>query len=325
MYYDNSKMLSHNMLFNYVVGSRGGGKTFNAKEWCIRDFVKTGKQFIWVRRYKTEFQRIKQFFADIAFKFPDLKMEVKGSQFIINDKVAGWAIPLSTSKKEKSTAFPDVNKIIYDEFIIDVGTYHYLKNEVEIFLEFYETVARIRDDVRVMFISNAITMINPYFTYFGIKMKEGAKFTKGMGWIVEMYSNDEFRAKKRETRFGKMIDNTEYGAYNIDNKFLRDSDEFIERPSGDLRYWCTILYNGVDYGVWFSPSKGTVYVSRKHDLSAGNRFCFTTDDHQPNVLLLKSVKYLKVIRRIKEAYELSLVRFDELKTKAAFYDYMKLL
>jgi len=46
--------LTHNVLFNVIVGNRGGGKTYGAKEWAIDNFIKTGEQFGYIRRYKDD-------------------------------------------------------------------------------------------------------------------------------------------------------------------------------------------------------------------------------------------------------------------------------
>ena len=48
-YYDISTLLSYNKILNFIIGQRGGGKTFGAKKWCINDFLKKENQFIWVR------------------------------------------------------------------------------------------------------------------------------------------------------------------------------------------------------------------------------------------------------------------------------------
>lgn len=40
MYWNPNKTLSYNKLFNFIVGSRGGGKSFGAKDLCIRRFLK---------------------------------------------------------------------------------------------------------------------------------------------------------------------------------------------------------------------------------------------------------------------------------------------
>ena len=126
-----------------IIGMRGGGKTYDAKYWCITDFLKNGKQAVWVRRYDTELTGqgkdtgcIATFFKDIKKdkrllkKYPDLKLETQGYFAYINGKPAIEFIPLSTAHSRKSNSFPDTNKIIFDEFLIDTGKAHYLKNEV---------------------------------------------------------------------------------------------------------------------------------------------------------------------------------------------------
>ena len=64
MYWDIGKPLSYNALFNFIVGARGTGKTYGFKQWAIKDFLKTGAQFVYVRRYKQEMKDIKNFFLN---------------------------------------------------------------------------------------------------------------------------------------------------------------------------------------------------------------------------------------------------------------------
>lgn len=40
MYYDINKTLSYNTLFNFVVGPRGAGKTYDGKKRAISNFLK---------------------------------------------------------------------------------------------------------------------------------------------------------------------------------------------------------------------------------------------------------------------------------------------
>ena len=42
MYWDISKSLSYNCLFNFIVGARGVGKSYGAKDFAIRNFIKKG-------------------------------------------------------------------------------------------------------------------------------------------------------------------------------------------------------------------------------------------------------------------------------------------
>lgn len=86
-YYNRQGILSYNKLFNFIVGSRGVGKSFNMKEWCIKDFLENNAQFIYIRRYKPELRKgVKTFFNDISKNFPNVEFKTKGYDFYINGK-----------------------------------------------------------------------------------------------------------------------------------------------------------------------------------------------------------------------------------------------
>ena len=59
IYYDMSKLLSFNKFLNISIGARGLGKSYAAKRWAINNWLKNKKQFVYIRRYKTEFNNIK--------------------------------------------------------------------------------------------------------------------------------------------------------------------------------------------------------------------------------------------------------------------------
>ena len=60
MFWDINKSVSRNCLFNFIVGNRGAGKTYGAKKYVINRFLKTGEQFVYIRRYKEELKKIKE-------------------------------------------------------------------------------------------------------------------------------------------------------------------------------------------------------------------------------------------------------------------------
>ena len=171
-YYNLQRVLSFNSLINIIIGERGVGKSYTCKKHVINRFIKKNEQFVYLRRYKTELKSsVPKFFDDIIAnnEFPEAKFKVKNNLFYIDDNIAGYALPLSTANILKSTSFAQVKTIIFDEFIIDKGCYHYLQNEVEQFLDIIETIARLRD-VRVFMLGNAISITNPYFTYFDLTL-----------------------------------------------------------------------------------------------------------------------------------------------------------
>ncbi len=120
IFYNYNRIRSYNALFNFIISNRGGGKTYGAKKMCINNFLKRKEQFVYVRRYKSEIKEVRDnFFSDISQEFQDHELTVNGSKIYIDGEIAGYFIPLSVSQKYKSTAYPFVTTIVYDEFIID--------------------------------------------------------------------------------------------------------------------------------------------------------------------------------------------------------------
>ena len=81
VYYDYDKLLSRNdWIISFVVTSRGLGKTFGAKVAMLKHFLKTGDEFMYVRRYKTELDSsLATFWSDIQANgfFEDYELKVK--------------------------------------------------------------------------------------------------------------------------------------------------------------------------------------------------------------------------------------------------------
>ena len=176
MYWDIQKPLSYNCLWNFILGMRGGGKTYGSLKYCIEQHLKAKKkgekwEFLYVRRMSTELDKLTKMrggrlFKAVETEFPTHNLKAEGNTLYCDKEIIGYAQSLSTASILKSDAFPNVKMIVFDEFIIDNrGVYHYLKDEVTKFLDLYETVARGRD-VIVLFLSNAVTVTNPYFDYF---------------------------------------------------------------------------------------------------------------------------------------------------------------
>ena len=132
MFYDFNKLLSYNALLNFVIGERGVGKSFGAKKFVINDYLKNGNEFVYIRRYKTELDNAYEgffeqllttgLFTDHKFKIVASKKKV--DKFYCDDQVCGYGVPLSTANILKSASFPKVKTLIFDEFLIDNGTYH---------------------------------------------------------------------------------------------------------------------------------------------------------------------------------------------------------
>lgn len=331
MFYNGGELLSKNRLFNFIIGNRGGGKSYYWKVKCIKDFLRTGKEFIWLRRYNSELKKMNTWFKDIAHEFEGHKLEANKEYIKIDGKIAGYVGALSTSQRLKSVPYPNVNKIVFDEFLIDKGSLRYLPggSEVEVMLELCETIFRMRDDIdnRVIFIGNAISIVNPYFTYFKTKPNLNQRFTLWEDIAIELYTNEVFIAKKKKTRFGRLISNTDYGSYAIENKFLRDNYSFIiERPRKNLVYANTVVYNGQRYGVWLHNGDETfLFVDTIVEKECKRVISMNMEDIDETGKFKKHEGMSGYIHQIKYFFNDGKVYFDNIETKKYFYEVIKAL
>lgn len=325
MWYDKQMLLSHNKIMNMVLSNRGGGKTFHFTRWGIDDFKKTGHQTVWVRRYQTELDEMitnGKFFDAVREYYPNDELTVEGNLGYVNGEVAFYFIALSTSRQLKSNNYPFVNKIIFDEFIIDKGRITYLKAEVEVFLDLYETVARTRDNVRAVLLANSVTVVNPYFLFWNIKPDTNKRFTVKGQVCVELFTDSDFVTMKKRSRFGQLVAGTRYSGYAIDNKWLLDTETFIEDKSPKSEFMLAMKYNGIYYGFWVDYHKGLIYVNRQYDPSSYSLYCLNKDDHEANLLLIKSLSDSKRIQRIVFAFRNGLLRFSDMQVKNQFYEFI---
>ena len=336
MWYSLNDLLSKNRLLSYVIGNRGGGKTFSAQMWAIKDAIKNvdnedcKHKFIWLRRYETEISQIKNNWCskDLRDKFPNNEITTKGKNIYVDGKHVGLMVALSTSQRLKSVDFHDYDKIIFDEFLIDKGSLRYINSEVELYLEFFETVNRLSNRVRGLFVANAITIVNPYFTYFKIKPNTDNRFTMNQHIAIELYKSDEFVKKKKQTKLGQLIQNTEYGDYAIENKFLRDNYSFIaEKPNKNLVYSMTIIYNKTKYGVWvhFGKDTDSLYIDNIIEEKCQRSISITLDDLDEQCKF-KKYEGMKIhVEQLKYMFNEGKIFYNNIQAKKDFFEIIKVL
>lgn len=324
MFYNIAGLLSQRCVFNFVIGNRGGGKTFGGKKLVINRFKRTGAQFVWIRRYRTEIETLSDFWADIRPFFPEDELSQKGDTLYINSEPAGYLIALSTSMQLKSVAYPLVRTVIMDEFIIDKGRLNYLRNEVHVFMELFETIARMRDNVVAIFFGNAISIVNPYFDFFKITPNLQKRYTKKGGICVEFYFNELFIARKEQTAYGKLIKGTSYGDYNMKNKFLRDSDSFIaQRPQTANDKLYQFIFDGEKYALWQDKKYQNFYIDKSFEDNFGEFRTYVSNpvdmvDSDKSMIMFKKNNVLA--KRLIQLIERGDLFFIDQSTKQKFYE-----
>ena len=337
-FYSGKKVLSYGTPFIFSLGNRSTGKTFYWTDRNINRFLEGGHKFIYVRRYDEDLKRVAPtYFNANAFKHPDVEFEVRGNgksgtQLLINKEVAGITIALSLANKFKSVSLPDFDTIVFDEFLPEDG--QYLPTEVSNALSLYQTVARgngksIREDVKFIFIANNVTLNNPYFRELKIRdriqLDTEYSVDSDRAWVVELFNNAVIGNEIASTAFGKMISKTKYGEYAIKSQFYLDDDTFIQKPSGNSRYYCTLIYNDSSYGVYEYTDESLFYISNKTDPNCKAVYALTTKDHRPNYLLLNRNKYNPLFDMLRFAYDNALLRFESADAKWMFLDFMQIV
>lgn len=322
--------LSFNCLYNFIVGNRGGGKTYGAKQYAMKEFFKNGSQFVYVRRSAVELQSsAKYFFADLIQEYEGYTWQYKGGEFSIaeydaaedkvtgNWKVVGYAVNLSTASNRKSISYPKVGTIIFDEFILTpTGRNGYLPDEVRLFLDLYETIARMRD-VKVFFLSNALTVFNPYFIFFHIKIPTNKKMLGRVSGdiLIQMVVNAKYVKAKKETRFGKIIQNTEYEKYAVLNNFLLDDNTMIKKKTGRLNYVCTFQYMDNFFGFYMDYKEQQYYLSKDVDFNQKMVIRTVLNDGKLNPLTMKNRSKLPEIKMMVFSFVEGALYFENQEVK----------
>lgn len=274
-FYNYKNVLSRNAVYNFIVGARGLGKTWGAKHWAIRDAIKNGQQFIYLRRYHTELSTRSTWFADIADEFPDYEFRVQGEYAQMTKRTGdddakkkwvtiGFFIALSKAQSKKSVAYPLVTKIIFDEFIIEKGAIHYLPQEAKAFNDFFSTVDRWRDKTRVLFLANSVSIMNPYFIEYNIRPNDQEFIMSHNGFVCAHFPSGEgFAADVFKTRFGQFIQKTDYAEYSVGNSFSDNNDAMIRPKNSDAKYAFTLETKTGTFSVWIDYRELTYYIQEK--------------------------------------------------------------
>ena len=326
IWYNPDRIISFNALLNLIIGERGVGKTYGLKTRAVRRFINKGKQFAYIRRYETDLAESvgntedNKFFEQIKNEFPNSTFKItknkKVRKLYIDNKICGYALPLSASDSLKSSTYENVDMIIYDEFMLKEGsTQHYLRNEPEIILDLIETIGRLRD-IRVYCIGNAVSSTCPLMAYFDLTLPYNTdiKLFKNGTIAVEYIKNEKYRKVKKASRFGQLIDGTKYGKYAIDNEFITDSKSFIKKKDSNAKFYFILYVNGKTYGVWRDFKNQLMYISNDFDPNCPIKLALNEMDHNESTILAK-VRSNFWFKQIINHYRLARLCFENQNVK----------
>lgn len=229
-YYSLDKILEKNADYNIIFGERSNGKTYASLEYGIKQFVESGynNQTAIVRRWKED---IKGKRAETLYNALESNGRISeltngeytevyyfnGKYYLSNyddnikkhvpfTKPLAYTFALSEMEHDKSTSYPDITTIIFDEFLT---RRYYLPDEFILFMNVLSTIIRQKNNVKIFMLGNTVNKYSPYFTEMGLKhipqMEQGTidiyQFGKGQLTIAVEYADTISKNKESNKYF----------------------------------------------------------------------------------------------------------------------------
>lgn len=196
-FYTLDKIKKEEAQYNVIFGERSNGKTFSVQEEIIKNYATKGKQGGIIRRYFEDFQgnngqamfehmlnndkgNLVEFYTKgewnniyyYSGRWYFCKYDEKNIR-VRDEKPFAHAFALGGQEHYKSTSYPDITTILFDEFMTRG---YYLADEFILFQNILSTIIRYRDDVTIYMLGNTVNKYSPYFKEMDIdisKMKVG--------------------------------------------------------------------------------------------------------------------------------------------------------
>lgn len=231
-YYDLSEILKHNAHYNIIFGERSNGKTYAVLKYGVEQYFKNGKHMGVIRRYQDDLRgkRAQAIFDALVFNGEIEKLS-KGKwtkiiyysqrwymarydeelgKDIKDAEPFAYAFSLTTSEREKSTSYPKITTVLFDEFLTRD---QYLANEFTIFMNMLSTIVRQREDIKIFMLGNTVNKYCPYFQDMGLnhitKQKKGTieTYTYGDSKLKVAVEYSEFAQKSKPSDVYFAFDN----------------------------------------------------------------------------------------------------------------------
>lgn len=186
-FYSLDRVLECKCQYNMIIGERSNGKTFAVLEYLIRRWWEKGEQGAYIRRWKEDYRgkRGSQLFAGheetgkiseitngeydkvkyYAGKWYLARYDEELDKLIAQEEPFCYAFALSDMEHDKSTAYPKVTTVVFDEFLT---RQYYLPDEFVVFMNVLSTIIRHRDNVKIFMLGNTVNKYCPYFKEMGL-------------------------------------------------------------------------------------------------------------------------------------------------------------
>jgi len=179
-FYNLKPLMDMNPDIAVIWGQRSNGKTYQCLQYALKNFKKTGRTFVYVRRWAEDIvvKSMTKLMSplpveDIFGKGYAIKF-YRGAFLLYNEDdteeepiTLGWAVALNQVAHTKSQTFEKAQVIILDEFL-QLKSERVLRDEFDAWEQTVSTIARTQQDMKIFIIGNSICKYSPYFSPYGI-------------------------------------------------------------------------------------------------------------------------------------------------------------
>jgi hypothetical protein len=176
-----------NATYNVIYGERSNGKSYAVLEEILTRYCKYGENGAIIRRWAEDFKgkRGNSIFAplvhnNLVYNLTGgtwegvsyysgrwyLCKEDENGKIIKQEDPFCYAFALTDAEHDKSTSYPKVTTILFDEFL---SRQAYVPDEFVLFMNTLSTIIRYRDDVKIYMLGNTVNQYCPYFNEMGLK------------------------------------------------------------------------------------------------------------------------------------------------------------
>jgi hypothetical protein len=175
----------------------------------------------------------------------------------------------------------------------------------------------------VYMISNAVSIINPYYLSLGIadRLKTDTNYLRGDGFVVEQGFYQNVAEQQKASGFNRAFKDESYLKYAAQNVYLNDNLNLIEKMQGVSDYIVTIKNNGKFYAVRKFNDTGLFYVDNRADETYPDKIVPNASEQDAGYMLLGRSSVLMAGLRM--AFEKGYVRFRNQECKSVFFNMMR--
>lgn len=275
-----------------LIGGRGIGKTTGIDFKAVQEWEKTGKEFVYVRRYKSELMKSKGILDKFMPGVTVRGIGKGGFEFMHGKRRIGFGVTLAMQSTFKSGVdFSNVNLMIYDEAVLKRGgKLRYLTDEMTELFELISTVFRDRRDYRIFILGNNMDIFNPYFEYFGVPNFKDNYYDRVRGIYCEKCKDKEaFLQKQKETPLYRITNGTAYGKYHYENEVLLQETACLgEKGEGD-KFLCRLVYNSRTINIYWHGEHELYCELRKKPIVDAYSIVLMENDN-PNYFFIKDFR-----------------------------------